>query len=645
MAGLPQSNPMPGTVQLDPLTGQPMAPPAPPPPFAAGLAGPPAQWPPQSWLLGEDDQQPGPSPDAQQAMLASPLAPSTNDPAQMVPPPAAPAPVPPEGPPAPAPEALPQDYQAHDVPVVENPAALAAQHREMAPPAPAQHMTPEQAWMQHLDQSAQNQAEATKTITEANLAKNQAESEQGIRLAQDMQRRQASADSMYMQTYQDAKNKRAQLDREAQDIANQKIDPDRAWHSMSFGAQVLSGISAALVGLTTRRAMTGQNHVVDMLNGMAQRDMEAQKMDLETRIGVLGQRRGLLADDLAAGRDMLDFQYKSNAAAYEMGRNAIKSYVMQFDNPAILAAGNLQLNAINDADWMGKQAYLNQRQEMDIKKQQAALPWAELKYRKENDQANRENALVLAGMKGEGARQKQAEMDNLSILDPSGQPIPNGAGGWARPADPKKVDEEREKFTLQMNYWRALETYRRDVEQTGSAFGGIGNIVAGSPDFVRLRSEHAAIIPAYLKAHHIERLTAEDRSLVGDEVLPPPASWSHRTDPLPALNQAKEALRTEINGAMNSKYGVQDPDFMGTYEAGHPQYFNPGSTASDDRRTWSGHQKVPMDKTGKIIRQEPPKVLRAPPSQDDLEGLPGGSLTSEVPINNQRPPPTNFGLE
>lgn len=623
MAGLPSDRPIPGTPLLDPLTGEPIVATGPQPiaPWAAQfpaaqLAQAAPDWPPAAW---GQDQQATPAPDtnqvpedqalaAQPAQAAAPVAPagapSTDNPAA------------PGGLPPPSVPPAPSDPTAGGVPATQlaGPQGMAALDQAHAdggnqpidPYTKDQHpgppISPEQQYYNHIDESARKQKAAVAMEANAEIQKNTAEAQQSLDLAQNMQRRQAQADAMYMSTYKAAKAKRDQLDKEAMDIASTKIDPRRVWHDMSFGAKLATGIMAALAA-TSRSAPPGApNPVIAMLNGMAEQDVAAQKESLETRGSMLTQRRGLLADDLAAGRDMLDIQYKSQKAAYEMGKNAIQAYCLQYDNQIITAKGLMQQNAIDDAAWEAHNAYLVKAHKQLMDDSELRLKWVTEGDRVRNEEANRENALEIAGLRGAGKKQRDAADAATAILDPAGDPIPDGRGGFARTSDPKKTDEEREKFALQMNYWRALEIYKRDVEQQkGTNFGGVGKLVPGSPEYVRLRAEHAAIIPAYLKAHHIERLTKEDEKLVGDDVLPPPATWSERTDPLPALGQAKETLRGEINGAMTTKYGVHDPDFMGTYEATHPEVFNPGSTDSADRRTWTKDTSVTTGKKGEVI--------------------------------------------
>lgn len=349
MAGLPQDRPIPGAPLLDPLgqaaapilpiapgvPGVPMAPQLPDVDPLTGLpmaappleqapqgyqfdsAGEPLPWPPDDWFAQPDGQAPG-------------------------------------------------EVQGHDVPVVEDkaapepPATAAAgeqgiaaleqaraqgNHTVTAPEAgknaPAgPRPTTGDPYLDTMYEGEDRKVQAELDKAEAEKRKNLYLSEQGSRAAQDQSDRQASADKEYRQVYNEARTHREQLDQEAQAIANTKTDPKRMWNNMSFGAQLFVGITAALTGATTRAVQTGQNPVLDQINKMVERDLAAQQADLDNRWKGNNVRRGLLADELAAGRDMYDVQYKALNVAYDTAMNQAKSYAMRFDNPVIDARTN-----------------------------------------------------------------------------------------------------------------------------------------------------------------------------------------------------------------------------------------------------------------------------------------------------------------
>lgn len=99
----------------------------------------------------------------------------------------------------------------------------------------------------------------------------------------------------------DAQAKSAQLDADAQRIANTKIDPTGG---MSV-PQRLAGLVAAVVGgLYQGRTGSARNPGLDALNDVINRNIETQKADLASQREGLQQRRGALAEEYARTGDL-----------------------------------------------------------------------------------------------------------------------------------------------------------------------------------------------------------------------------------------------------------------------------------------------------------------------------------------------------
>lgn len=78
-----------------------------------------------------------------------------------------------------------------------------------------------------------------------------------------------------------------------EDVRNTKINPMQAFQEMGAGAKFLSIIGAAVSGFVSPG---GRNQMLDTLDNIAQKNIDAQKANLETKKeGVAGQR-GLLAE-------------------------------------------------------------------------------------------------------------------------------------------------------------------------------------------------------------------------------------------------------------------------------------------------------------------------------------------------------------
>src|SRR6185436_276405 len=252
------------------------------------------------------------------------------------------------------------------------------------PPA-GKNASPADIWQkaeQEQNEAYLMEVAAQKKLQDAERAKNLVASSEGVALAEKTDRDITTANAAYMKANVEAKEKRAVLEKEAIDLANTKIDPDRAWHNMSFGQQLGVILLAALNGATARAVKTGKNVVMEQIDDMIMRDMKAQEANLSTRFNVLGIRRGMLADEVQQGRDMLDFQYKAAMTGYTIAENKIKAMLLEYDNDVITAKGEAYLAQLQQKKGMisygfeaAKRADLYQREQDQIKNAQA---WAQI---------------------------------------------------------------------------------------------------------------------------------------------------------------------------------------------------------------------------------------------------------------------------
>lgn len=93
-----------------------------------------------------------------------------------------------------------------------------------------------------------------------------------------------------------------------QDVMSAKIDPDRIWNNTSTGNRVLAGISIILGGLS--QGMTGarSNPAMDVINNAIDRDIDAQKANLQKKSNLLSynlNKYGRLDAAMAATRMQL----------------------------------------------------------------------------------------------------------------------------------------------------------------------------------------------------------------------------------------------------------------------------------------------------------------------------------------------------
>lgn len=304
------------------------------------------------------------------------------------------------------------------------PQAMAALDQARAQGMPEEQreaqLSPEERYAKHMGEAENAQEKALQAKADTEKQQNEALASGGMAIAANAIRQQDAADKEYFQTYQAARQKRQELDAEAERIANSPIDRKRAFRDMGMGAKIGLAITAFLNGMTTRAVTTGQNPMTSMLNQMVEDDMKAQEMDLENRTRMLGVRRGLLADDLEQGKSLLEARYKSIATANKLADQYLQAYALQFNNPAIdarVAAERALLKADYDAKGLGFTQDLH-KQFMDDMVKRAQI--GEI-----NARTAKERAALHTGPPGEKAAdinaRREMEKDRRERLVMSGQ--------------------------------------------------------------------------------------------------------------------------------------------------------------------------------------------------------------------------------
>lgn len=131
-----------------------------------------------------------------------------------------------------------------------------------------------------------------------------------------------------IQTAQAAYDKRhqeltAETEKLYSDTLNQKVDPNHFWASMSTGNRIIAAISLALGGIGGGLTGKGGNVALDIINKAIDRDIEAQKGNLENK-------KSLLSINLQRTRDLneaeaLTRSQLSAVAAAQVQKNLSKS--------------------------------------------------------------------------------------------------------------------------------------------------------------------------------------------------------------------------------------------------------------------------------------------------------------------------------
>ena len=463
--------------------------------------------------------------------------------------------------------------------------------------------------MARADQNSAEHVQALQAESAAEQQRNDFMSSAGVQAAQKAAQDQASADRVFMQAQDEAKVKRQQLDKEAMAIANGAIDPRRAWHDASFGAKLAIGIATIVNGMVTKGNI-GASPVVAMVNAICEQDMKAQEENLANRTGALATRRGLLADDVAAGRDILDFQYKSINAAYGMAENQIKAYALKYDNPVINAKAQEQLAQIHDARLKLGMDWHQQTIENSFKSQQLSLQRAHLAAA--NRAAAAKGAVETPAMMN-AQREREKDRRERVLLGVTG---PDGKQLYAKDKETatavkNKMDATTDNVAIldEMNAiyerhkWVPLKDWRDDE--------------AGK-DARRANLLMTKLFSGFSKQEDQGTIRKEEYEMYRN-AFGNPSGW---LDPRAQLNTAREMFIDSANTDINQQFDEEGNVVQSAYWLPKPRLAKPKDTdTAEGNYQGRDFESVPMDKTGKIIDPEEEaykardaaKIKQAPP--------------------------------
>lgn len=317
------------------------APPAMPPGVESGASigaraaeAAPDAWPPPEWLAPEAAPQ-GPPP-GMEPSVAAPVTPA--------PPMAGPAGAGPGAPPAGAPPPLAKPKTA----------------------APGKPVDP---YVSAQGEIAGEKNEAIDKETAARQAEADFRSQRGVEAAgmTQLQLRQAERDNEDVRKFGQLRTK--QLTDEIDAAGNTKIDQGRVWRNKSTGDKILAAAALFLSGFSS--VMTGKNPALDAWNRVLDQDFEAQQLDIANKKDSLKEKRGILAEELAAGRDAYEARVKHTLMGYDLALKAIDAEAGKWQSPQMQAKAQGMKAEVKEAA-MGKiQEFTRYQEEKGFRQQQA----------------------------------------------------------------------------------------------------------------------------------------------------------------------------------------------------------------------------------------------------------------------------------
>jgi hypothetical protein len=109
--------------------------------------------------------------------------------------------------------------------------------------------------------------------------------------------KEEAAFKIHVESRAQARADRNAIDAESRKAAETNVDPERWWNDRSTG-QKIAGVLAAIVGGLVQGRTGGRNDGMAMIERAIEQDIEAQKVNLANKRGLLGERRQSATDRL-----------------------------------------------------------------------------------------------------------------------------------------------------------------------------------------------------------------------------------------------------------------------------------------------------------------------------------------------------------
>lgn len=373
-----------------------------------------------------------------------------------------------------------------------------------------------------------------------------------------------------------------QLEAERQAVANMRIDPDQ-W--MKEGGEqrrakvVVGGFLAGFLG---------DNEFQKAIDGMVERNLAAQKMNIENRKEALTVGERMYQTMYSRYQDERKTDMMFAAMTLDGIAESMDAEIMQLDSPearqkGLLAKIGIQQKAaalVRQAAVEDQQTAL-ERARISQTSRNRELEWERFGWQKRMDVAQMGAAQAKeAAAREEAIRAKQATV----LRDPSGDVIAGGNGEPIFQPDQKHANEENEKLAGRAYALQLLEQYNDWVQANkGRKFGG-GLGLAADPEFSIGESLHWKLVVAETRSHGLGAFDKGIQDVIGGREIPGPSSYLHPTNADSVVPQLMNNSRIEFNQYMREKHGYKG-NFWDDYKSKHPTTsFRPGDTAVSSQK-------------------------------------------------------------
>ena len=137
----------------------------------------------------------------------------------------------------------------------------------------------------------------------------------------------------------DAKNAMAALQRKIDDVSSSTVDPNRFYKNLTTGQKIGSAIGLILGGFG---AANGHgNPAVDVITGAINRDIDAQKTDINNANVGINQQQGIFHDMMSEFGDERQAEAATRAAMIGNAQLGLQAQAAKYQSPQILAKAQM----------------------------------------------------------------------------------------------------------------------------------------------------------------------------------------------------------------------------------------------------------------------------------------------------------------
>ncbi len=338
--------------------------------------------------------------------------------------------------------------------------------------------------------------EATLDVAQAERQRADMLAGQGMELADEKRKEQeraqvkAADEAVRFRTYQE------ETQRQIDDVRATRIQPNRAY--ADSGSAAMAVFAGILGGMYQGLNKLSSNPAIDQMNRVIDRDIDAQKHDLDTKKGAIGERKSLLADMRATYKDEALAKAQAKNLYFEAAKEHLLAEASTYDSPIIQARVTMAVNG-----------FTREQQKLRI------------------DQLTKE-AAARSSAAAAAAHQRQVDFDNaIKLQDIRNKTTTAEAGAEKDRAEGgKKTDEQAAHLGTELskpelvNAKQTIDELKRKLinPDTGLMDGtrkipGVGPAADKRENMFPGATVGAAsnLIPGYGVAHYYGKLDPEER--------------------------------------------------------------------------------------------------------------------------------------